>query len=53
MIASIGGFLRCAFILFAGFLIGVEGYSILENLSKLGQKLPERIVKEWSDHINN
>jgi toxin secretion/phage lysis holin len=51
MIASIGGFLRCAFILFAGFLIGVEGYSILENLSRMGQKLPNKIVEDWSKNI--
>jgi toxin secretion/phage lysis holin len=51
MIASIGGFLRCAFILFAGFLIGVEGYSILENLSKIGQKLPKKIISNWSKNI--
>ena len=51
MIASIGGFLRCAFIIFAGFLIGVEGYSVLENLAKMGQKLPSKIIKEWNDNI--
>ena len=51
MIASIGGFLRCAFILFAGFLIGVEGYSILENLSRMGQKLPNKIVEDWGKNI--
>ena len=51
LIAMIGGFLHCAFILFAGFLIGVEGYSVLENLAKMGQKLPKRIVKEWSKNI--
>ena len=51
MIASIGGFLRCAFILFAGFLIGVEGYSVLENLAKMGQKLPNKIIKEWNDKL--
>jgi len=51
MIASIGGFLRCAFILFAGFLIGVEGYSVLENLAKMGQKLPNKIIKDWNDNI--
>jgi phage-related holin len=51
MIASIGGFLRCAFILFAGFLIGVEGYSILENLSRMGQKLPNKIIKDWNNNI--
>ncbi len=51
MIASIGGFLRCAFILFAGFLIGVEGYSVLENLAKMGQKLPKKIVEDWGKNI--
>jgi phage-related holin len=51
MIASIGGFLRCAFILFAGFLIGVEGYSVLENLAKMGQKLPNKIIKDWNNNI--
>ena len=51
LIAMIGGFLHCAFILFAGFLIGVEGYSILENLAKIGQKLPKKIIKEWSKNI--
>ena len=51
LIAMIGGFLHCAFILFAGFLIGVEGYSVLENLAKMGQKLPKKIIKEWSKNI--
>ena len=51
LIAMIGGFLHCAFILFAGFLIGVEGYSILENLAKMGQKLPKKIVEEWGKNI--
>ena len=47
----IGGFLDCIFVLFIGFLIGVEGYSILENLAKLGQKLPRKIVENWSKNI--
>ena len=51
LLSMIGGFLHCAFILFAGFLIGVEGYSILENLAKMGQKLPKKIIKEWSKNI--
>ena len=51
LLSMIGGFLHCAFILFAGFLIGVEGYSILENLAKIGQKLPKKIIKEWSNNI--
>ncbi|MGI6551363.1 MAG: phage holin family protein [Syntrophomonadales bacterium] len=51
LIAMIGGFLHYAFILFAGFLIGVEGYSILENLAKMGQKLPKKIIEEWSKNI--
>ena len=51
LIDSIGGFLRCAFILFVGFLIGVEGFSVLENLAKMGQKLPNKIIKEWNDKI--
>jgi toxin secretion/phage lysis holin len=51
LLGMIGGFLHCAFILFAGFLIGVEGYSILENLAKIGQKLPKKIIKEWSKNI--
>ena len=51
LIAMIGGFLHCAFILFAGFLIGVEGYSILENLAKMGQKIPKKIIEEWSKNI--
>lgn len=51
MIDLVGGFLDCIFILFAGFLIGVEGYSILENLSKMGQKLPEKIINNWSKNI--
>lgn len=51
LLSMIGGFLHCAFILFAGFLIGVEGYSILENLAKIGQKLPKKIIEEWSKNI--
>ena len=51
MIDLVGGFLDCMFILFAGFLIGVEGYSILENLAKIGQKLPKKIIEEWSKNI--
>ena len=51
LLSMIGGFLHCAFILFAGFLIGVEGYSILENLAKIGQKLPKKRIKEWSKKI--
>ena len=51
LLSMIGGFLHCSFILFAGFLIGVEGYSILENLAKMGQKLPNKIVEDWSKNI--
>ena len=51
LLSMIGGFIDCAFILFAGFLIGVEGYSILENLAKMGQKLPNKIVEDWSKNI--
>lgn len=51
MISLIGGFLHCSFILFAGFLIGVESYSILENLAKLGQKMPKKIVDKWGKNI--
>lgn len=51
LLSMIGGFLHCAFILFAGFLIGVEGYSILENLAKIGQKLPKKIVEDWGKNI--
>ena len=51
MIALIGGFIDCAFIVFAGFLIGVEGYSILENLAKMGVKFPKSIVDKWSKNI--
>ena len=51
LLSMIGGFLHCSFILFAGFLIGVEGYSVLENLAKIGQKLPKKIIEEWSKNI--
>lgn len=51
LLSMIGGFIDCIFILFAGFLIGVEGYSILENLAKMGQKLPKKIVEEWGKNI--
>ena len=51
LLSMIGGFLHCSFILFAGFLIGVEGYSVLENLAKMGQKLPNKIVEDWSKNI--
>jgi len=51
MIDLVGGFLDCMFLLFVGFLIGVEGYSVLENLAKIGQKLPKKIIKEWSKNI--
>ena len=51
MIDLVGGFLDCMFLLFVGFLIGVEGYSILENLAKMGQKLPEKIINNWSKNI--
>lgn len=51
MISLIGGFLDCIFLLFVGFLIGVEGYSILENLAKLGQRIPKKIIKNWSKNI--
>jgi phage-related holin len=51
MIDLVGGFLDCMFLLFIGFLIGVEGYSILENLSKIGQKLPKKIISNWSKNI--
>ncbi len=51
LLSMIGGFIDCAFILFVGFLIGVEGYSVLENLAKIGQKLPKKIIKEWSKNI--
>ena len=51
LLSMIGGFIDCAFILFAGFLIGVEGYSILENPAKMGQKLPNKIVEDWSKNI--
>ncbi|MCK9320101.1 phage holin family protein [Methanoculleus sp.] len=51
MIDLVGGFLDCMFLLFVGFLIGVEGYSILENLAKMGQKLPKKIVEGWGKNI--
>jgi phage-related holin len=51
MIDLVGGFLDCMFLLFIGFLIGVEGYSILENLAKMGQKLPKKIISNWSKNI--
>jgi len=51
LLSMIGGFLHCSFILFAGFLIGVEGYSVLVNLAKIGQKLPKKIIEEWSKNI--
>lgn len=51
LLSTIGGFIDCIFILFAGFLIGVEGYSILENLAKIGQKLPKKIVEDWGKNI--
>jgi len=51
LLSIIGGFIDCAFILFAGFLIGVEGYSVLENLAKMGQKLPKKIIKDWNNNI--
>jgi len=51
MIDLVGGFLDCIFILFVGFLIGVEGYSILENLAKLGQRIPKKITDNWSKNI--
>ena len=51
LLSMIGGFLHCSFILFAGFLVGVEGYSVLENLAKIGQKLPKKIIEEWSKNI--
>lgn len=51
LLSMIGGFIDCAFILFAGFLIGVEGYSVLENLAKMGQKLPKKIIKDWNNNI--
>ena len=51
MIDLVGGFLDCMFLLFIGFLIGIEGYSILENLAKIGQKLPKKIIEEWSKNI--
>ena len=47
----IGGFIHCSFIVFAGFLIGVEGYSILENLSKIGVPMPKKITDNWSKNI--
>lgn len=51
LMSYIGGFLHCAFIVFAGFLIGVEGYSILENLSQMGVPLPKKIVDNWSKNV--
>ena len=51
MVSLIGGFLDCIFLLFVGFLIGIEGYSILENLSKMGQRIPKKITDNWSKNI--
>lgn len=51
MVDLVGGCLDCLFLLFTGFLIGVESYSILENLAKLGQKLPKKIVEKWNKNI--
>jgi phage-related holin len=51
MVDLVGGCLDCLFLLFTGFLIGIESYSILENLAKLGQKLPKKIVENWSKNI--
>lgn len=51
MVSLIGGFLDCIFLLFVGFLIGIEGYSILENLAKMGQRIPKKITDKWSKNI--
>lgn len=42
-----GEFVQYMFIGFAGFLIGVEGWSILENLSEMGMPIPQKLVSKW------
>lgn len=49
----IGEFIEYGFIIFVGFLIGVEGYSILENLAEMGMPMPQKIVSVWSKNIKN
>jgi len=51
LVGLIGGFIHCSFIVFVGFLIGVEGYSILENLAQMGQPIPRKIIDKWSKNI--
>jgi len=49
----IGEMIEYMFIGFVGFLLGVEGYSILENLAELGMPIPQKIIKNWSKNVKN
>ena len=53
LMVCVGEFIQYMFIMFAGFLIGVEGWSIIENLSVMGMPVPKKIIKNWGRNIKD
>ena len=53
LMSLIGEFIQYLFILFAGFLIGVEGWSILENLAEMGMPVPMKIISKWGKNVKS
>ncbi|HOR29941.1 MAG TPA: phage holin family protein, partial [Candidatus Syntrophosphaera thermopropionivorans] len=51
VISLFGNIIEYLFIGFVGFLIGVEGYSILENLAAMGMPVPQKLINRWSKNI--
>lgn len=52
IMSFIGEFINYIFILVVAYLIGVEFYSILENLAKIGVPIPKKIINKWSNNID-
>jgi toxin secretion/phage lysis holin len=46
-----GGIMKGSFLIFIGWLVGCETYSILENLAEMGMKVPNKIVCNLSKNL--
>jgi len=53
LMSLVGEFIQYLFILFAGFLIGVEGWSIVENLSEMNMPVPMSIISKWGKNVKS
>lgn len=49
----IGEFIQYIFIVFTGFLIGVEGWSVIENLNVIGMPIPQKLINLWGKNIKD